>query len=501
MMLVAGYCRVSTDKEDQANSFAAQKDFFKNYIGKQSGWQLYDIYADEGITGTTTCKRTQFNRMLNEAREGKFQMILTKEISRFSRNILDTIRFTRELKEIGVGVVFLTENLNTLNPETEMLLAFMGTMAQEESRRTSVRVKWGQARSMEKGVVFGNCLFGYDVNGGKLAVIPEEAEIVRRVYHMYGVEKRSTTQILRELQEKVHYVGINWTANRVIRMLKNEKYSGDLIQKKTITPDYLSHKKKPNRGEEEMIILRNHHEPIVSRELWDIVQKEMKARQKRHSMKRDALSRSFALSGKICCGECGATFLARHKGKNENQILVWRCGTAVRQGVQFCDVGKLLREDDAEEILHHLFSVLQRELKDEMMDIAERVFRIKAGMQRKVREKCCQRLSNTKKKKTLLLEALLTEKVTQQEFEQMRIRYDNEENMLKEKYLSLCNDEDRGNLSDAVGALTENFELYDVFCRELVERITVHKDSFVEIKLVGIKDSFKYHEGKRLSNE
>ena len=165
-MKVAVYCRVSTDKEDQANSFESQKSYFEEYVEKQSGWELYRIYADEGISGTSTRKRTQFIKMIHDAYEGKFQRIITKEISRFSRNTEDTIKYTRELKNIGIGVLFLNDAIDTLDPDAELRLSIMASIAQEESRKTSSRVVWGQMRQMEKGVVFGQSMLGYDVEEG-----------------------------------------------------------------------------------------------------------------------------------------------------------------------------------------------------------------------------------------------------------------------------------------------------------------------------------------------
>ena len=501
MTSVAGYCRVSTDKEDQTNSFVSQKEFFKNYIESRPNWRLYRIYADEGITGTSTGKRMEFNRMLRDAHEGKFQLILTKEISRFSRNILDTIRITRELKDIGVGVVFLTENLNSLNPETEMLLAFMGTMAQEESRRTSVRVKWGQSRSMEKGVVFGNSLLGYRVNNGKIELVPEEAELVRRIFHLYGIEKRSTSEILRILQHDAKICGTNWSANRVVRILKNEKYAGDLVQKKTITPDYLTHKRKINHGEEELIIVQSHHEAIVSRGLWDTVQSELAVRNKRQKKTSAVSSRCFAFSGKVFCGECGAVFLARYKGKGDNRIRVWRCGTAVKQGITVCGVGKLLREDDAAGVLCHLFSVLCRELKDEIIEIAERISLIRTAGRRKNAEKCHQRLVSAEKKKALLIEAMLSERITLDEFELMRMRYDREECVLREKYQSLQNRDIKQITYEEICSLFAIPRSQEVFWREIVERITVYRDAHIEIKLAGAVRIFRYKESAKIEKQ
>ena len=216
MIKVASYCRVSTDKDDQANSFETQQRYFREYIQNRPDWELYEIYADEGITGTSTRKRTQFNHMINDAYDGKFQMIITKEVSRFSRNILDTIAYTRELRAIGIGVIFANDRINTLEPEAEMLLSFLASLAQEESRRISSRVVWGQNRQMEKGVVFGQSMLGYDVKDGVLSINPEGAEIVRLIFHKYAVEQVGTSEIARLLTCKGYrtYRGSDmWKAN------------------------------------------------------------------------------------------------------------------------------------------------------------------------------------------------------------------------------------------------------------------------------------------------
>ena len=247
MIKVASYCRVSTDKDDQANSFEAQQRYFKEYIARQPDWELYEVYADEGITGTSTKKRTAFNRMIHDAHMGKFRLIITKEVSRFSRNILDTIAYTRELRRLGVGVLFMNDAINTLEPDAELRLSIMGSIAQEESRKTSSRVKWGQTRQMERGVVFGTSLLGYDVKDGQLIVNPEGAELVRLIFHKYGIEKKGTTVIARELREagyKTCQGNAKWTNSQILKILRNEKYVGDLVQKKSFTPDYLTHDKK-----------------------------------------------------------------------------------------------------------------------------------------------------------------------------------------------------------------------------------------------------------------
>ena len=202
-------------------------------------------------------------------------MLITKGISRFARNTLDSIYYTRELRKVGVGVLFLNDGINTLDGDAELRLSIMASIAQEESRKTSERVKWGQKRRMEEGVVFGRSMLGYDVRNGKMYVNEEGAEVVRKIFYKFVEERKSTHTIARELLEEGIYPmrSKKWRNTVILRILQNEKYCGDLVQKKTFTPDYLSHEKKYNRGEEEFVIIKNHHEPIISREMFEKAEK------------------------------------------------------------------------------------------------------------------------------------------------------------------------------------------------------------------------------------
>lgn len=362
MIKVASYCRVSTDKEDQTNSFEAQKRYFREYIGRNPDWELYEIYADDGLSGTSTKRRTQFNRMMNDAYAGKFRLILTKEVSRFSRNILDTIFYTRELRALGIGVIFLTDNINTLAPEGEMMLSFLASLAQEESRRTSSRVVWGQTRQMERGVVFGRSLLGYDVKNGHLTVNPEEAELVRLIFHKYALEQAGTTEIARFLTRegyRTHRGSCQWRPSTLIKLLKNEKYVGDLIQKKSYTPDFLTHEKKRNSGQVPVITITNHHEPIISRELWALAQERLRRNNKRTAPDAGHSNR-YVFSGKIKCGLCGSSFVGRFKyRKDGTKFRRWSCGTTAREGASACNIGKLIRDDDAMHMLKTALNALQ----------------------------------------------------------------------------------------------------------------------------------------------
>lgn len=344
-MKAAAYCRVSTDREEQQSSLEAQKRYFAEYISSRGDLELYGIYADEGITGTVAAIRPAFFSMLEDARRGKFQLILTKEVSRFSRNILDTIALTRELRSLGVEVIFTTDGIRTMDPDAELRLSIMASIAQEESRKTSARVKWGQSRRMEKGVVFGHSLLGYSVENGKMTIVPKEALLVKEAFRLYAGENSSLSKAAAELTRKASAMGLPhlvFSPSTLGRMLKNEKYMGDLVQKKTCTPDYLTHLRVPNRGREEMIVLHDHHEPIVSPALFHRVQQLLRQRGPQ-SGDRSCARQEYPLSGKVFCGECGSVFIARRRKRKDGSIcLRWGCACAARKGRAGCAIGRLV---------------------------------------------------------------------------------------------------------------------------------------------------------------
>lgn len=404
---VAAYCRVSTDHEDQAESFESQQRYFKQYIEKNPDWELYDIFADEGISGTNTKKRKEFNRMIACAKNGDFDLIITKEISRFARNTLDSIYYTRDLKKHGVGVIFLNDNINTLDGDAELRLAIMSSIAQEESRKTSERVKWGQKRRMEQGVVFGRSMLGYDVKDGAMYINREGAKVVRLIFHKFVNEKKGTHVIARELRE----AGIQpmrhvkeWQNTVILRIIRNEKYCGDLVQKKTYTPDFLSHEKKYNRGQEEFVIIKDHHEPIISREMFDEANRILDERSLSQKGKTKYSSR-YPFSGKIKCGCCGSSYVARYKTrKNGSRYKAWRCNEAVRHGGLYTDkagnvtgcTGVSIRNEDAVHIMYlvvknlrynrmkiadHLISIIKSVISSDMREITDAVNGLAEGVE------------------------------------------------------------------------------------------------------------------------
>lgn len=506
MISVASYCRVSTDKEDQANSFEAQQRYFKEYIERQPDWELYEVYADEGITGTSTKKRTQFNRMINDAHMGKFRLIITKEVSRFSRNILDTISYTRELKALGIGVLFMTDGISTLEPDAELRLSIMGSIAQEESRKTSARVKWGQTRQMERGVVFGRSLLGYDVKDGKMTVNPEGAEIVRLIFHKYGVEKKGTSVIARELREagyKTYNGQINWSNSHIVKMLKNEKYVGDLVQKKTITPDYLTHAKKYNHGEEEMIRLTDHHEPIIDRELWNIVQAELKKRNC-NGERGAGHSNRYVFSGKIKCGECGASFVSRMKVRRDGSFYKrWGCFTATNEGMKHldaqgnevgCSIGKMIRDDVAMEIVKQGLQSLQMDTAWVISNVsALAVEAIRAGesVSTDTEEKLQYEMDKITKKKEAVLDAFFSKTVTKEEMRMMNERYDGQLSELQDRLEAVRQkgalhydlEQLSADVRQEVAAIVNGDTQSEVFYKNVLDHLTVYRDNRVELRL------------------
>lgn len=329
----AAYARVSTEHDDQMNSLASQKLYFTNFICSQPGMKLSEVYYDEGISGTQTNKRAGFNQMIEDALQGKIDLILTKEVSRFARNTVDTLYYTRKLKEAGVGVIFTMDNIDTRDADGELRLTIMASLAQEESRKTSERVKWGQKRRMEQGVVFGRDLLGYTVKDGVLSVNEEEVPVVKAIFHKYTNEGKGTHVIARELlEEGFHPKRIKqWSNTVILRALRNEKYVGDLCQKKTYTPDYLTHKKKYNCGQEEKVYIKDHHEGIIDRDLWDRTQEELRRRSPSEEQKSRHSNRYWC-SGKICCGECGYRFISRTRKRQAGTYRAWWCYQKSRHG-------------------------------------------------------------------------------------------------------------------------------------------------------------------------
>ena len=505
MIYVASYCRVSTDKDDQANSFEAQQRYFKEYIDRQPDWELYRVYADEGITGTSTKKRVQFNRMISDAKMGKFSLIITKEVSRFSRNILDTIGYTRELKALGIGVLFMNDGISTLELDAELRLSIMGSIAQEESRKTSSRVKWGQTRQMERGVVFGRSMLGYDVKDGRMTINPEGAELVRLIFHKYGVEQKGTSIIARELREagyKTLTGNTRWNNSHIVKILKNEKYVGDLVQKKTYTPDYLTHQKKYNNGAEEKVCLTDHHKPIIDRELWNKVQSELQ-RRNHHGQLAIGHGNRYVFSGKIRCSLCGAAFVARKKRYQNGTVnKKWGCFTATNEGTSHidpmgnpvgCNIGIMLRDDFAMEVLKTASEAVLASPKwitELVSTCAREEIQRSEIISGDSAEKLEYEIRQLTQKKESILDAFFSKDITKEEMRLMNERYDRQ---MAELQTSLRAAREREQLTYETATLKGDVKMHigdlvgrevdESFCKSILDTITVYPERRVELRL------------------
>ncbi len=331
---VCAYCRVSTDELDQRNSLVAQRQFFERYFQMHDNWNNVGIYADEGLSGTSLEKRDQFNDMLATARHGGIDIILTKEVSRFSRNVQHLLNIVEELRNRGVYIWFLSDDINTEQNDYREKITQIATNAEQESLRTSRRVRWGHQQQMQLGVVFGRKeMYGYNIvkdeNGlQRFEIIEEEAEVIRKIF-AWTLAGDGTHTIARRLEQmglKTKRYKNGWTNTVILRILRNEKYVGDLAQGKTYTPDPLTHKKKYNRGESHRFYIRDHHpeSAIIDRDTWDRVQEIMKGREPSDEVKAKHSNRYWT-SGKIYCGICGGRFVSMRKNQKNVPYKAWNC--------------------------------------------------------------------------------------------------------------------------------------------------------------------------------
>ncbi len=493
MISVAAYCRVSTDHDDQLNSFASQQRFFREYIERNPQWELFEIYADEGISGTSTKKRIGFNRMIEAAYQGNFQLILTKEVSRFSRNIVDTILYTRELKSIGVSVLFLTENIDTSDPKSEMLLSFMATLAQEESRKTGSRVTWGQQRQMEKGVVFGHSMLGYEVIDGVMRMDPDGAEIVRLIFQKYTIEKVSAGKLARFLENQGYRTSTgnpHWSESHILKILKNEKYVGDLVQRKSFTPDYLTHQKKTNHGEVPLITIQNHHEPIIERELWEHTQERLKKNNK-HNGENSGHSNRYLFSGIIKCGACGASFVSRRKHrKSGDYVRYWCCAVAAKSGRDGCDIGIQLRDEDARTMLKAAIEQLQLDIGSLMQTVVSLAMKgMSAGEDYtggKTEYLQYERMK-IQQKKEKMMDAYFSGEISRKDMLVMKERYEKEYHHLQEKLEKTGERMDifqqKQELSNTLEKILHGDIESEIFYKTILDHITVFPDRHIELML------------------
>ncbi|WP_242992554.1 recombinase family protein [Ruminococcus sp. AM43-6] len=354
---VAAYCRVSTEQEEQQNSFAVQVAYYTDLINKKKEWTLAGIFADEGISGTQTKKRTEFNRMIRMCKKKKIDLIITKSISRFSRNTVDCLQYIRQLKELGIGVIFEKENINTLTMTSEFMIALYGSFAQAESESISKNILWGKEKAYREGKVPFQYkkLLGYRKGAdGKPEIVPEEAETVRSIFNLYldGYTLLNIAQILMDQKITTATGKSEWTKSAIQSILKNEKYVGDALLQKTFTADCITHKVVKNNGERPMYLVTDHHTPIIDRDTFDRVQQEIARRNSKRKIsdqtktEKGKYSGKYALSELLICGQCGTPYRRRIWTKSGNKQVVWRCISRLEHGRRYCPDSPTIKEEN-----------------------------------------------------------------------------------------------------------------------------------------------------------
>lgn len=490
---VAAYCRVSTDSSDQANSFESQQRYFRQYIEHNPDWELFEVFADEGISGTNTKKRKEFQRMIACAENGDIDLIITKEVSRFARNIVDTISITRELKKHGVYVIFMNDGINTMDGDAELRLGIMASIAQEESRKTSERVKWGQKRRMEQGVVFGRSMLGYDVSDGKMTINEEGAEIVRLIFHKFANEGKGTHVIARELAEAgIHPMRVKeWSNTVILRVIRNEKYCGDLVQKKTYTPDFLSHEKKYNRGQEEFVIIKDHHEPIVSRELFEKANRILDAKSLSQEGKAKHSNR-YIFSGKIKCGKCGSSYVARYKKRKDGSTYkAWRCYQSAKYGKKGCSCDSI-RNEDAIYIMYLVCRELKynrRKIINNLTNAIESV--LMAEWNKTSTDELIAEIEELTRKRTELIELYTSGDISKEEFTELRQKYSTEIDSIKSTLNGMEVQQNMKNqhsklmedIKKSIDELINGVQYEDEFYGRILDKIVVNDKNHIDVYL------------------
>lgn len=324
---VAGYARVSTDSEEQLTSYEAQVDYYTQFISANPEWQFVKVYTDEGISATNTKKRDGFNAMINDALDGKIDLIVTKSVSRFARNTVDSLTTVRKLKDKGVEVYFQKENIYTLDSKGELLITIMSSLAQEESRSISENVTWGQRKRFADGKVSlpYKTFLGYQKGANGLPeIVPEQAEVVRRIYRLFmqGKTPSGIAKLLTEEDIPTPGGKVKWQSSTVESILKNEKYKGDAILQKSFTVDFLQKKMKVNEGEVPQYYVENSHPAIIPPEEWDLVQTEF-AKRKEKGYRRCS---DNVFASTIICGECGGTYGSKvWHSTDKYRRTIWQC--------------------------------------------------------------------------------------------------------------------------------------------------------------------------------
>ena len=439
---VTYYARVSTDKDEQLHSLSAQMSYYTEFIQSNPAWSYVEGYVDEGISGTTVGKRENFLRMVEDAGAGRFDFVVTKEISRFSRNTLDSIRYTQELLHYGVGVLFQADNINTLMPDAELRLTIMSSIAQDEVRKISERVRFGFRRAIEHGVVLGNSrIWGYEKREGRLVIQEEEAELVRLIFDLYANQQMGIRAIAAYLTERgyLNSRGNGFSFSTIRGILSNPKYKGCYCGGKSCKYDYkLSDRKYFPPEEWVMYQDEENVPPIVSPELWEKANRILAQRSlKQSAPDKSSYQNKYPYSGKILCGvhnqPCHRALYRCRSGSRE----VWQCREYARKGRTGCPT-PVLYSDELDDIIRQVLG----ERPEHWAELADRIWRMyvnlgeKTGPGREI-ARCRGDMDEILRRKDKLLDLSVQGRLSDQEFAQRNDRFNRELDQLQERLAAL----------------------------------------------------------------
>ena len=497
---VTFYARVSTDRYEQLNSLENQVMYFENFIKEQENWTFVDGYVDEGISGTSVKKREDFLRMVDDAKKKKFDLILTKEISRFSRNTLDSIKYTQELLSCGVGVHFLSDNINTFQPDSELRLTIMSSIAQEEIRKLSERVRFGYKRSVEKGIVPGsNNIYGYTKNKGKLVIDEEQAKFIRLIFETYVSENIGVHRLGFKLFEEYgvnNYSGKPIAGTVIKNIIRNPKYKGYFCAHKETTVDYHDRKRKRFKRDEWIVYKDNETcPPIVSEELWDKANEILDARSKKHDqINKNNKYNKFPFSGLMHCHFDGATFVRGTyqigKGDRSRRRKFWACNNYRIHGkkkTEGCNSPVLYYEELVEvcKKILNMILVCQDDLISEINDMISDI-RTKKDYKKGIKL-IDEKLFKTNNEKKELIMMRMRKEIDLKEYNSLKDDLDEKINSLEENKRKLIEEEQNEQSSE------KNFEEFKKKINDMVlsddEKILeIAQVFFEDIRVESIKD-------------
>ena len=494
---VCFYARVSTDKDEQLHSLSNQISFFNDYISKVPNWDFIGSYIDEGISGTQVKKREEFLRMIDDAKRHKFDLILTKEISRFSRSTLDSIMYTQELLSNGVGVYFLNDNINTILPDSELRLTMMSSIAQDEVRRLSERVSFGMQRSIDNGVVLGcSNIYGYVKDKGKLVIDEEQAKMIKIIFDRYA----NTTDGLSKVSRYLYSIGYKSRTGKRIdttiltRIIENPKYKGYYCGHKSKVLDYRT-KKKKRLNESDWIVYKDYDNvpPIVSEELWERANVKLKERQDsftNRAINKTVFQNRYTYSGKIYCGCHNLTYHRSSAGKRKNNP-VWECQVYRKESLKGCSNPRVF-ELELDEVFKDMFNKLfkrRNNIFDEILNECKNYLETNNNeIEIKSLESKILVLNNKKDK---LLELVMEEYLSKEDYKKQVDLINEDLSIYQNKMNELKNNKkDKNYIENKIHEIKrvlekclEDDKCYSDVFNEIIDRIIVHKQSDKGIKL------------------